>query len=346
MPFPASTRYRSWARRLRLSIMGAKGKAILGAFATVIGDKTLDWATQANLEHMPEFASPESVGLIGSERQLEQGPNELLADYAYRLMFATQLWRFAGTPLGILIALHFAGFDGAVLVQQNGVAYQLTLPLPPFIAGQTWDPSSSLVRTATSMLDVGLTSSVTPPTSLAAGRAIPSGNSWWTFDSDTDFCSRFAVLLPGPLGSAFMTWARATFTGTRSAVATWNNAFNDTAYSILSGAITIATVGDGIVSTWVDGSTKTAANVTVRASDDFNGSVELVAYPTGANPFVNLNGVNLSRLKTAITKWKPQKATCVGVYALLQGHFIGWPVRTIGSATPGYSVVADITGSF
>lgn len=346
MGFPASTRYQSWAQRLRLSWMGAKGRAFLGAAAKVLGDLTLDWGTAANLEHFPEFASPTSIGLIGSERQIDQGLNEALADYASRLTFATQLWRFAGTPIGMLVALHYAGFDNAVIVQQNGVAYQLQLPLPPFISGQAWDPTPNLIRTACSQLDVGLTSSVTPPTLSSAGRSIPGTTSWWTFDSDTDFCSRFAVLFPGPLPSMFMTWGRATFTNSNSAVVTWNNVFTDTSYAVLRGAITIATAGDGIVSVWPDGSTKTPTGVTLRASDTFTGTVDALAYPPGSNPFANLSGAAMARLQSAITKWRPGKATCVGVYALLQGNFIGWPVRTIGAATPSYSIVANITGSF
>jgi hypothetical protein len=346
MGFQASTRYRSWAERLGLSWMGAKGTAFLGAAAKVLGDLTIDWGQAANLEHFPEFASATSIGLIGSERQIDQGLGEALAAYASRLTFATQLWKFAGTPIGMLVALHYAGFDNAVIVQQNGIAYQLQLPLPPFLSGQPWDPTPNLIRTSCSQLDVGLTSSVTPPTLVSAGRAIPSGNSWWTFDSDTDFCSRFAVLFPGPLPSLFMTWGRATFVNALTAPVVWNNAFTDTSYAVLRGVITINSLADGIVSVSVDGSTKTPTGVTLRASEAFNGTVDAIAYPPGSNPFANLSGAAMARLRSAITKWRPGKATCLGVYALLQGNFIGWPVRTIGAATPGYSVVANITGSF
>jgi hypothetical protein len=58
------------------------------------------------------------------------------------------LSKFYGRPLGILLGLHYAGFDNAVLVQQNGRAYQLTLPLPTLIVGQPWDPTPNLVITA------------------------------------------------------------------------------------------------------------------------------------------------------------------------------------------------------
>src|SRR3954471_19344202 len=172
MGFAASTLWQSWAQRLRLSVLGRKGRPFYSAIAKLVGDMTLDWGQAANLEHFPEAASATSLGLIGSERQLDQGVNESLNDFALRLMFATQQWRLAGTPIGLLIALHFAGFDNVVIVQQNGRAYQLQLPLPLFVLGQTWDPTPNLIRTATSQLDVALASSVLQPTASFAGRAI------------------------------------------------------------------------------------------------------------------------------------------------------------------------------
>ena len=76
--------------------------------------------------------------------------------------YAVQIAKFDGSPLGVLLGLHFSGFDNAVLVQQNGRAYQLTLPLPAFTS--TWDPTPNLVVTNLDVLVAPLTSSVTPPT--------------------------------------------------------------------------------------------------------------------------------------------------------------------------------------
>ena len=92
--------------------------------------------------------------------------------------------------------MHYAGIDNAVLVQQNGVYYQLTLPLPPPAA----DPTGNLVVGTLGALPSILTSSVTP------GRSIPSGTPWWIFDNKTDFTSRFAIVFP--LGSSALTAAQ------------------------------------------------------------------------------------------------------------------------------------------
>src|SRR6185369_6384341 len=101
---------------------------------------------------------------------------------------------------------------------------------------------------ACSSLSVALTSSVTPPTTTSAGRAIPAGNAWWQFAesrsanprvSDTDYCNRFAVLFPGPLPSQFMTVGTATFTASDTATVAWNNAFPTTSYHLQVSAVTI-----------------------------------------------------------------------------------------------------------
>jgi len=351
MAFPASTYFQAWASRLRLSIMGIKGTAILTAFAKVLGDMTVDWGTQANLEHLSDFAGAQSVALIASERQLDTIPGETTAAIGARAPQWITLGRFVGTPLGMLLGLHFRGFDNAVIVTQNGMAYQLSLPLPPFIVGQPWDPTPNLVRTAESSLAVALTSNKTPPTTQQAGRKIPAGNSWWAFDNDTDFSSRFAILFPGPtFPTYFLTWARVTFTATSSGAAVWNNVFPDTTYVIGSIGVTV-TDGGPSVTVHADGNTKTATGVTLVASEAFTGYADVVAYQAGAtNPYADLHPSDLQRLQTTIKKWRPAKATCVGVYVLVQGHFWAWPPQTWGQAqAAGYawgpSTIARMDGA-
>src|SRR5262249_33798603 len=141
---------------------------------------------------MPEKASdPAALPLIGSSRLIDQGPAESNAAYAKRLTKFIEQWRRAGQPLGMLLALYYAGF-GAVIVQQNGLAYSLSLPL------NDDDPTQSLTITSALGLSVALTSQVNPPTVVSSGRSVPAGTPFFTVkDDDTDFCSRFAVLFPG-----------------------------------------------------------------------------------------------------------------------------------------------------
>jgi hypothetical protein len=161
--------YETWASRLRAPwLTGSLGKGL----AAVIGDLFLDWARAGTLEHLPTYASdPSSLALLASERQLEPGPSEAASDFARRLTYFKQQWQSAGTALGMLVQLYFEGFAGAVVVQQNGLAFQLSAA--PDLA----DPAASLV--------------VTP----LAPRPV-DGHPWWRFDNDDAWCSRFAVLFP------------------------------------------------------------------------------------------------------------------------------------------------------
>lgn len=328
----ASTLFKAWASRLRIPfLVGAKGGPITQAFASVIGDSTIDWMTQALVEHLPEYASSyQSVTLTASERQLDTYAGEPQAQLATRLTFATQLWRFAGTPLGVLLGLHFAGFDGAVIVTQNGIAYQLTLPLPAMVSGQVWDPTPNLSQSATSQLLVPLTSSLTP------SRSIPTGTNWFAFDSNTDMCSRFAVIFPSANSLSFMfsQVALANFSSADSASILWDQSISASSYTTIVGP-PVVTDGSGPVVIVADGTTKTTTGVTIRASAAFNGYAYVSAYPA-------LSATDTARLKTSIARWKPAKATCVGVYVIQTGDTWDWPT---GTTWDGDSNAWDVSSS-
>lgn len=341
--FAPSSRYEGWITALRQPWMRTVGRRIWGAFAAALGDKALDWGTQVNLEHLPRYASAPSVVLTASERQLDTFPGEGTAALADRAPQWMTLGRFAGSPLGLLLGLHFSGFDGAVVVQQNGRAFQLTLPLPPFVDGVTWDPTGNQVITSLSPLATVLTSNVTPPSAWQAGRSIPAGQPWWALDSDTDFCSRFSILFPGPLPSYFMTCATAQFTESDTATVAWNNAFADLTYSVRVDGVTAP--GGELVAVNADSKAKTLSGVTLRASAPFTGTVDVVAYQACANPLADLHPADLKRLQTLIRKWGPRKATCTGVYALVQGKFMAWPVQLQAANTMGPATIVRFPGA-
>jgi hypothetical protein len=309
--------FERWVTSLAAA-QGVVRRRLLGGFAAVLGDKSKEWATQADLEHLPAYASDSSIALIASERQLDTLINEAPSSIAARAPFWLQLARFYGTGLGILLGLHYTGFDGATLVQQNGRALSLALPLPPFVLGQAWDPTPNLVVTSCPPLALPLTSSVTP------GRVIPAGTPWFMFDSDTDFCSRFAVIFGG-LPESLTTVGVATFTGTDTATATWNHIFPDTTYHMLAGA---PLIGDDVGAVFVgaDATTKTLSSVQVQASAAFTGTVTVLAWQNGAFPFADIHPSDLRRLRDVILKWKPAKATCVSISAVISGRLWGFPL--------------------
>lgn len=197
MRFEPSQMFEPWIIRLKVSWMGRTAQRIFGAFAASLGDRVYDFALQGVLEHMPSYANdPASIALMAGDRQLDTANGESTSDIAEREPFWLLINQFRGRALGLLLGLHFTGYDGAVVIVQNGAAWSLSLPLPDFVEG--WDPTPNLVKQATSSAAVGITSNVTPPTATSAGRSIPADTAFARFDDNTDMCSRFSVVFPYP----------------------------------------------------------------------------------------------------------------------------------------------------
>jgi len=313
--FKASTYWESWITQLRQPWMAQIGKRIWGAYAAALGDKTSDWGTQALLEHLPEYAtSAASVALKASERQIDAGPLETQATLATRLTHFIQQWSYAGTPLGLLLALHFAGYERGVIITQNGQA--LYLSGPPTTDPATWR----------ALLVVGSTCTLTTPftSEPMVGPTIPAGNPWARFDDNTALCSRFAVLFPYG-GTMFSYVGVATFSGTSQATVAWSHPFDCAVYSVMVGAPVI-TDSLGPITATVDMTTATASTIVVNASDSFTGTVPILGWPAGANPFVSLSPASTQSLRGIIRKWKPGRTIVDGVYVLQQGHFWAFPV--------------------
>lgn len=314
---------------------GKNGQADATSQGTVV-DQQVSLIKQATKAHMPGQGPADALPHSGGDRQLEQGPAETNQNFITRIQTAWDDWARAGTALELLVQLFWGGFPNAVIVQQNGLAYSLS---GSPTAGQ--DPTSLLTITTLGTLGSSLT-----PVSPAI-RTIPAGNPWWTIDSNTNFCSRFAVLFPGLLPSAFRTSATATFTGAEDGftvpwpTATWNNPFPDTTYKVQVGAVYV-TDGAGIVTVVADATTKTQTSIQIISSAPFTGTVDVLAWQAGANPMADLHPADLARLRRLIFRWRPEKATCTGIVARVQGNLWGWPVRTWNNGelfTAGSTVV-------
>jgi hypothetical protein len=73
----------------------------------------------------PLIAPEDALERIGNERGIERGPDEDRETYAARLASAWDAWEFAGTPLGVLRALHYASFPSASILTQRGRYFAL-----------------------------------------------------------------------------------------------------------------------------------------------------------------------------------------------------------------------------
>lgn len=338
------TTFSQWFANLPIPWMvaGPNGQQEANGWPAVIDAQTvlLDAARKVAF---PDFAPTDALGSLGGDRGLIQGPLEGNSNFIARLKNPWTQWSYAGTHLELLEQLYWAYFNGAVIVQQNGLAFSLS-GAPT--AGA--DNSGLLSITTLGTLASPLTPYPLYSTSNPIGytKTIPSGSPWWTFDSKTDFCSRFAVIFPAGAGGAFTTSATATFTASATAAITWNNVFPDTTYIIDIGAITITSGGPVTVS--YDPTTKTTTGVTLTASAAFTGSVDVIAYQVGAvSPFADIHPADLGRLQTIIKRWRRASQTCVGVYVIVQGNMWGWPVRTWGSGgTWGAAQVVTINGTW
>lgn len=306
--------FEKWVKGLRISwLKGAKAQAIMGGFVRVMGDLSAAYAERAQEQHFPLLCEDEALPLIGSERTIPQGQSETNANFKQRVMNAIPQRQRTETPLGLLTALHYGGFPGAVLVQQNGRAYQLDDPDEPYAI----NPTQTIAALGGN-----------PNLSGAA-----AGHAWWTFDDDVDWCSRFAVLFDGVNDRAFRELALVTFDGTEDGSvahpwprAEWSEPFIDTTYITVPGP---PVTSSGPVSVWcVSDATKTVTSITVEASGPFVGTVPVLAWPVGANPFAWLSAAKLARLRNIILDWKPARTKCMGIYALISGELWDWPVGT------------------
>ena len=340
-----------------------QGKAFLAAHGVVLDD-LVDRVKQAVKVRFPGLAPSDALGPLANERLLDRGPSETNESFATRLQKAWNVWPFVGTATGLLIALHFAGFTDAVLVQQNGLAYKITGTPDLDDPSACVLPAIALNTTPLSRPRLLLRSDGTA--FVGADGGTTAGLSWWTFSTPNNpgtgkqyrldefnndgFVSRFAILFPGPVPSMFQTNAtQVSFVGTEDGslanpwpTATWPVPFTDTTYHILVGGVTPSS-GSG-VPVYIPSASKTPTTVQVAAGASFAGTVDLVAYSN--SPFGDIEASALARLRNIIKRWKPGKATCEGIYIVLSGRTLGWPKTTLaGMGTLGPSTVVRYTAT-
>jgi len=128
------------------------GVRYLGAIGATL-DQCVTWYKDGTKAAFPSIAGANgdelALGYLGGEMGMPRGPGETAAHYGNRLRLAWDLWPWAGTPLGILLALETQGYDqnngDPHIIQQAGYAWSLTAidPTIPPVA-----PETRLVRTA------------------------------------------------------------------------------------------------------------------------------------------------------------------------------------------------------
>lgn len=304
---------------------GTNGKLEVGAYGSVLDTQNdlLDAAVKAR---MPGQAPGDALPHIGHDRLLVQGPAESDDDFRLRIADAWVDWPRAGTALELLLQLYHQGFTGLTMVQQNGLYYQLSTP-------PNADPFVSLTVGNTDLTGEVQCSMLYPYT-----RQIPASTPWWYFSPNTDLCSRYAFLIPAPVSTRYIVTVY--FTGTEDGsggnpwpVATWPAAYADTTYRIVVG-VPIVGSGPPPLGVYADGSTKTTAHVSVGASAPWVGSVDVMAFASGIDPF-NPTGLDIDLFRRTVKTWGRAAGTCVALYVLNSGDYLGWPIGTLGAGVLG-----------
>lgn len=181
-------------------LRGPNGTAYLEAHGEQI-DEVLSDVKTAVKQRMPTECEADALPYIGSERQIDRGPNDTDETYAERLRRAWERWAIAGSPTGILLALYDQGYtptNGApTLVQQNGLAHRLESPDTAVPAGTTSveiPDRDDLVRWITLL---------GPNPAIGGNQPLAAGvTEWWSFDATSldaesnQYNGRFGLLFP------------------------------------------------------------------------------------------------------------------------------------------------------
>jgi hypothetical protein len=217
--------------------------------------------------------------------------------------------------------------NGAVVATGVTPAASATGTLYPVVDAYTWVKFPSVSYAGGDYFTLTPDGNSVSPGAFATAtwNAVP----WWTIDGDNSHTSRFVVLFP--TGGTGVNSTTVTFTGTEDGsasnpwpVATWQTAFPDKTYKVLVGAAYSAEP----VFVTPDGTTKTTAGIAIAASGPFVGSVDVLAYEAGSNPFADILPADLARLSRLINRWRPAKASCASVVVIAQTPVWGYPAST------------------
>jgi hypothetical protein len=102
---PATTRFRDMSDAISPTWLNGPVGQRFRYSMSVLYDALSDAAGYANLARFPLHAPFDALPLLGADRQIVQGFAESNASYANRLVQWLDLWRAAGSPMGVLLAV-------------------------------------------------------------------------------------------------------------------------------------------------------------------------------------------------------------------------------------------------
>lgn len=174
---PATSRFRDMGEAItRLNGLTGPVAQRFRYSQAVLWDALADAGGYAVLSRFPQRAPSDALPIMGADRQIVRGFSELDASYSARLLQWLDLWRAAGSPMGVLLAV-------------------LGLFLPTSIAVRTVDNSSNWNSYSLGATPFPLSASVPTPPTYVQG----AGN--WNWDGNTaPWWRAWVILYVGPLG--------------------------------------------------------------------------------------------------------------------------------------------------
>ena len=160
--------YEEWRKSRGPSwLKGPNGLAWQGAHGRLSDSLVALWK-EAVKSSFPMEAPADALDYLGSEIGIPRSQVDANASYAIKLRRAWEVWPFAGTPLGMLLAFEAAGYPAGMVhfIQQEAHAFTLN-------TDTTLAPSARLVK-------------------------ISLNGGFWTFDANRAFWSRFGILFGDP----------------------------------------------------------------------------------------------------------------------------------------------------
>ena len=300
-------------------LQGPYGNRWLAAHGAV-KDVLAERMRQSAKADMPTLAPPDGLSFLGLERSLERGPAETDAAYALRVRAAWDTWEWAGTAYGVLGALAVQGYPYAVLAQVNRRMFWLD-----------------------------------PVTGALVVTHLPAGS--WAIDATPAFWSKFQVIFPAPLPTAWLAggltsvFHGGTGGGTITPSGTPTADYRFAVKIIGGGAVGAATyqVTTNYGATWSSTATLAAGPTAIGSTGvSFSASGTFVAADVYAwAPTFTLPGNTsdeVERIRRTVKKWQPGHATNAGYVVITRGSLVGYPPGfTVGTANLGYVGTSTVT---
>lgn len=298
-----------------LWLRDAKG---LDAYHLALGDAKdglLERMKASIALRLPLRAPTDALDEIGVERGIPRGDSEADASYAARLQGAWDTWPYAGTAQGVLAALKLAGLTAA-LVQQTKYGYTLDGSgnvVITTLGGTGWQADTALTKWNR------FTVIILPPFPLSWLSASAPVIAWLTSAGVTT--APVSSSTPMTQDLRIMLWVTTAGLVASTARVKYSLDNGDTFSAAMTFAAAATALASYVTLTVAGGATSVTLDSIGLITQAFN-------VPADGSSFAGY-------VKSLVNAWKPAHSAVARYVLPAAGPILGWPVRALGSTTPG-----------